>query len=84
MRDEKEHIMENNREELKKKALDAASAEEIMELVRAAGKEIMAEEAAKLFEKIQEQIQTRNSPSTSWKLSAAEQTGIGLPRAAPI
>ena len=41
--------MENNREELKRKALDAASAEEIMELVRATGEEITPEEAAKLF-----------------------------------
>ena len=42
-----------NREELKKKALEAASAEEIMEILKAAGEEITAEEAAKLFEKAQ-------------------------------
>ena len=38
--------MENNREELKKKTLAAASAEEIMEILKAAGEEITAEEAA--------------------------------------
>ena len=39
-----------NREELKKKAMKAASAEEVMEIVRAAGEEITAEEAKKFFE----------------------------------
>lgn len=39
-----------NREELEKKALKAASAEEVMEIVRAAGEEITAEEAKKFFE----------------------------------
>ena len=47
--------MENNREELKKKMLAAASAEEIMEILKAAGEEITAEEAAQLFEKAQAQ-----------------------------
>ena len=42
-----------NREELKKKVLEAASAEELMEIVQAAGEEITAEEAAQLFEKAQ-------------------------------
>ena len=42
-----------DREELKKKALEAASAEEIMEILKAAGEEITAEEAAQLFEKAQ-------------------------------
>ena len=41
------------REELKKKAMKAASAEELMEIVQAAGEEITAEEAAQLFEKAQ-------------------------------
>ena len=41
------------REELKKKTLAAASAEEIMEIMKAAGEEITAEEAAQLFEKAQ-------------------------------
>ena len=45
-----------NKEELKKKAFEAASAEELMELVKAAGVEITAEEAAKLFAKAQEQL----------------------------
>ena len=45
--------MENNREELKKMTLAAASAEEVMEIVQAAGEEITAEEAAQLFEKAQ-------------------------------
>ena len=43
------------REELKKKTLAAASAEEVMEIMKAAGKEITAEEAAQLFEKVQAQ-----------------------------
>ena len=42
--------MELGREELKKKAMKAASAEEVMEIVRAAGEEITAEEAKKFFE----------------------------------
>ena len=42
-----------NREELKKKTLAAASAEEIMEIMKAAGEEITAEAAAQLFEKAQ-------------------------------
>ena len=42
-----------NREELKKQVMNAASAEEIMEFVKAAGEEITAEEAAQLFEKVQ-------------------------------
>ena len=45
--------MENNREELKKMTLAAASAEEVMEIMKAAGEEITAEEAAQLFEKVQ-------------------------------
>ena len=43
-----------DREELKKKAMEAASAEEIMEIVRAAGEEITAEEAASFFKAVQE------------------------------
>ena len=43
-----------NREELKKKAMKAASAEEVMEIVRAAGEEITAEEAEHIFKKAQE------------------------------
>ena len=39
-----------DREELKKKAMKAASAEDVMEIVRAAGEEITAEEAKKFFE----------------------------------
>ena len=46
--------MEIGREELKKKAMKAASAEEIMEFVRAAGEEITAEEAEHIFKKAQE------------------------------
>lgn len=38
-----------NLEELKKKAMEAASAEEVMEIVRAAGEEITDEEAASFF-----------------------------------
>ena len=45
--------METNREELKKKAMEAASVEEIMEIVRSAGEEITEEEAKQLFEKAQ-------------------------------
>ena len=41
------------REGLKKKTLAAASAEEIMEIMAAAGEEITAEAAARLFEKAQ-------------------------------
>ena len=44
--------MEINREELTKKAMKAASAEEVMEIVRAAGEEITAEEAKQFFEKV--------------------------------
>ena len=43
-----------DREELKKKAMEAASAEEVMEIVRAAGEEITAEEAASFFKAVQE------------------------------
>lgn len=43
-----------DRDELKKKALEAAGAEEIMEIVRSAGAEITAEEAKQFFEKVQE------------------------------
>ena len=43
-----------NREELTKKAMEAASADEVMEIVRAAGEEITAEEAKQFFEKVQE------------------------------
>ena len=39
-----------DREELEKKAIEAASAEEVMEIVRAAGEEITAEEAKQFFE----------------------------------
>ena len=42
--------MEINREELKKKVMKAASAEEVMEIVRAAGDVITAEEANQFFE----------------------------------
>ena len=41
------------REEIKKKALAAASAEEVMEIVRASGEEITPEEAARFFEEAQ-------------------------------
>ncbi len=44
-----------DRGELKKKVMEAASAEEIMEIIKAAGEEITAEEAAVLFEKAQKQ-----------------------------
>ena len=44
-----------DREELKKKALEAASAEEIVALLKDAGEEVTAEEAKKLFEKVQAQ-----------------------------
>ena len=43
-----------DRNELKKKAMEAASAEEIMEIMKAAGEEITAEEAKQFFEKVQE------------------------------
>ena len=46
--------MEIGREELKKKAMKAASAEEIMEIIQAAGEEITAEEAEHIFKKAQE------------------------------
>ena len=42
-----------DREELKKMTLAAASAEEIMEIMKASGEEITAEAAAQLFEKAQ-------------------------------
>ena len=42
-----------DRNELKKKAMEAASAEEIMEIMKAAGEEITAEAATQLFEKTQ-------------------------------
>ena len=42
------------REELKKMTLAAASAEEIVEIVKAAGEEITAEEAEHIFKKAQE------------------------------
>ena len=42
-----------DREELKKKAFAAASAEEVMELVRAAGEEITEKEAKEFFENAQ-------------------------------
>jgi hypothetical protein len=41
--------MEINREELEKKAVRAASAEEVAEIVRAAGEKITDEEAAAFF-----------------------------------
>ena len=44
-----------DRGELKKKVMEAAGAEEVMEIVQAAGEEITAEEAAVLFEKAQKQ-----------------------------
>ena len=43
-----------DRNELKKKAMEAASAEEIMEIMKAAGKEITAEEAERFYEKVQD------------------------------
>ena len=43
-----------DREELEKKAIEAASAEEVMEIIRAAGEEITAEEAASFFKAVQE------------------------------
>lgn len=43
-----------DREELEKKAIEAASVEEVMEIVRAAGEEITAEEAASFFKAVQE------------------------------
>ena len=43
-----------DREEIEKKAIEAASAEEVMEIVRAAGEEITAEEAASFFKAVQE------------------------------
>jgi len=44
-----------DRDELKKKAMKAASAEAVMEIVRAAGEEITEEEAKRFFEKVQAQ-----------------------------
>ena len=46
--------MLNNTDELKAKLLAAQSAEEVMEIVRAAGDEITAEEAKQFFENLQE------------------------------
>ena len=43
-----------DREELKKKAMKAASAEEVMEIMKAAGEEITAEEAERFYEKVQD------------------------------
>lgn len=43
-----------NREELEKKALKAASAEEVAEIIRAAGEKITDEEAAAFFKTVQE------------------------------
>ena len=43
-----------DRNELKKKAMEAASAEEIMEIMKAAGEEITAEEAERFYEKVQD------------------------------
>ena len=48
-----------NREELKKQVMNAASAEEIMEIIKAAGEEITAEQAAQLFEKAQKRKEDR-------------------------
>ena len=45
--------MEINREELEKKAVRAASAEEVAEIVRSAGEEITEEEAKQFFERAQ-------------------------------
>ena len=43
-----------DRNELRKKAMEAASAEEIMEIMKAAGEEITAEEAERFYEKVQD------------------------------
>ena len=43
-----------DRNELKKKAMEAAGAEEIMEIMKAAGEEITAEEAERFYEKVQD------------------------------
>ena len=45
--------MENDKTELEKKLLTSDSTEEIKELLKTAGKEITAEQAAELFEKAQ-------------------------------
>ena len=44
-----------DREELKKQAVKAASAEEILEIIQTAGEEITAEQAEQLLEKAQKQ-----------------------------
>ena len=51
-----------DRNELKKKAMEAASAEEIMEIMKAAGEEITAEEAERFYEKVQDK-KTDREPS---------------------
>ena len=43
-----------DRNELKKKAMEAAGAEEIMEIMKAAGEEITAEEVERFYEKVQD------------------------------
>ena len=43
-----------DRNELKKKVMEAAGAEEIMEIMKAAGEEITAEEAERFYEKVQD------------------------------
>ena len=43
-----------DRNELKKKAMEAAGAEEIMEIMKVAGEEITAEEAERFYEKVQD------------------------------
>ena len=43
-----------DRNELKKKAMEAAGAEEIMKIMKAAGEEITAEEAERFYEKVQD------------------------------
>ena len=43
-----------DRNELKKKAMEAAGAEEVMEIMKAAGEEITAEEAERFYEKVQD------------------------------
>ena len=53
-REQEEQTMTIDREELEKKAMEAANAEEVMEIVRAAGEEITAEEAASFFKAVQE------------------------------
>lgn len=69
--------MTTGREELKKKTFAAASAEEVMEILKAAGEEITAEEAAQLFEKAQAGKTGREPPWTSWRPFLAAQTATG-------